>query len=38
LFWEPISSTLIIGLDEGKINILKIPSEANFMRYEEIID
>lgn len=33
-----MTNTLIIGLDEGRINVLKIPSENGFIRYDEVAD
>lgn len=38
LYWDAVTSTLVVGLDEGKVNLLKIPAENNFVRYEELAD
>ena len=27
MYWESVTQTLLIGLDEGKINMLKVPME-----------
>ncbi|KAM3143094.1 hypothetical protein pb186bvf_004680 [Paramecium bursaria] len=38
MYWDPTTSTLLVGLDEGKINVLKIPAENGFARYDETAD
>jgi len=38
LHWETESQTLLVGLDEGKLNILKIAADVNFLRYEEVLE
>lgn len=38
LHWESVSQTLFVGLDDGKINVMKIPSDINFIKYEDIMD
>lgn len=35
LYWDATSSSLFVGLDEGKLSCLKIPADSNFIRYEE---
>jgi hypothetical protein len=37
MYWESVTSTLLIGLDEGKINMLKVPAESQFVRFDEVI-
>lgn len=36
LYWDATSSSLFVGLDEGKLSCLKIPADSNFIRYEEV--
>ncbi|CAD8199045.1 unnamed protein product [Paramecium pentaurelia] len=38
LYWDAVTSTLIVGLDEGKLNLLKVPQESQFIRYDEQAD
>ncbi len=36
--WEPESSTLAVGLDDGKIFFYKINSESNFLQFDELCE
>jgi hypothetical protein len=38
LYWDGTTSTLLIGLDEGKINLLKVPPESGFVRFDEMAE
>lgn len=38
LHWDSISQNLFVGLDDGKLNTLRIPPDVNFIRYEEMLD
>jgi hypothetical protein len=38
MYWDSITSILVVGLDEGKINLIKIPPENGFVRFDEIAD
>jgi hypothetical protein len=33
MFWDQTSNTLAIGLDSGKIDILKVSAELNYVKY-----
>ena len=36
LYWDQTSNNLIVGLDDGKIMAFNIPSELNYIKYEEV--
>jgi len=37
LFWDQTSNTLAIGLDSGIIDILKVSTELNYVKYNSIV-
>lgn len=38
MHWEPSSCVLSVGLDEGKINQIRVPKEIAYTRYENLVD
>lgn len=38
LYWDNNSYTLFVGLDDGKLNQIKIPQDSNFIRYEDVLE
>lgn len=36
--WEPISCTLLVGLDSGSINYLRVPISEGLKKYEESME
>ncbi|CAD8049374.1 unnamed protein product [Paramecium sonneborni] len=38
MFYEPITCTLLIGLDSGNINFIKVSEKDSFQKYEQSIE
>lgn len=38
MYWDKVLCILLIGLDSGKINYLKLSEKANFKKYDESIE
>jgi len=37
MYWEPSLCLLAVGGDDGSISILKVASELNYIKFDEII-
>jgi hypothetical protein len=36
IYWEAESNVLVVGLDNGKINLFKVNSDSNFMQFDDV--
>jgi WD40 repeat protein len=37
VFWEPTACILVVGGDDGTLSVLKVSSELNFIKYDEVV-
>jgi WD40 repeat protein len=37
IYWEPNACILVVGGDDGTLSVLKVSSELNFIKYDEVI-
>jgi len=37
MYWDPASSILVVGGDDGTVSLLKVSAELNYIKYDEIL-